>query len=250
MFNAEISMNRATRVSAEAFLLVLLVGCGSTNPPSEPSTASISGVQPSSESSTTAPNASQVSEDEAVNASSSGLGLAESSGSEHGTDGEVPLVPPQQWEPQTDWEKTLMSEVLSDVRGGVKLYGDEAFGLCRKGENNQCGEYLGPTPGTLEAGEYFVFAQVQAPSVADGWKVVYTSNCGLTSGGGTSVRPEAKERIYPVKYKTRRAYPVRMPSVVSPGGATESKCEISLDSLGPGGERQRIGEGQFTVPAR
>ena len=239
-------MNSAILVSAVTFLLVSLVGCESSNP-SSVTQASGTSDRPGPSASTE--RVSQASNGENTSAEPSETAPAQHAEPQAETGQDTPVESSEPWEPHTDWEKSLVAEVLVDVRGGVELYGDEAFGLCRKGENNACGEYLGPTPGTLEPGEYFVFAQVQAPALADGWKVVYTSNCGLTSGGGTAARSESKERTYPVKYKSRRAYPVRMPSVVAPGGSTDSVCEISLDSLSPGGERQRIGEGQFVVPA-
>ncbi len=237
-------MNRTTHMAAGTFLFVLSAGCG----PSNPNSTSQTDVQSPSDPVTSTEVVSNGANDASVSASSLGESLAQTQGS-GAVDSDLSISPDEPWVPQSDWEKELMAEILVDVRDGVQLYGEEAFGLCRKGDNNQCGEYLGPTPGVLEPGEYYVFAQVQAPSVAEGWKVVYTSNCGLTSGGGTSLRPNAKEREYPVKHKERRAYPVRMPSVVAPGGSSDSNCEITLDSLGPGGERQRIAEGQFIVPA-
>ena len=238
-------MNRTTHMVAGTFLFVLSVGCG----PSNPNSTSQPDVQSPSAPVGSADVVSDGANDASVSALPSGEAPAQTQGSNPVADSNLSISPDEPWVPQSDWEKQLMAEMLVDVRDGVQLYGEDAFGLCRKGDNNLCGEYLGPTPGVLEPGEYYVFAQVQAPSVAEGWKVVYTSNCGLTSGGGTSLRPNAKEREYPVKYKERRAYPVRMPSVVAPGGSSDSNCEITLDSLGPGGERQRIAEGQFIVPA-
>ena len=148
------------------------------------------------------------------------------------------------------WETELVDGIIGDVRGGVRLYGEQGFGLCVPGENNQCGLFIGSEHQTLPHGDYFMRAQVQAPSNGDGWRVEYEYGCTVHHRDGKITDNPAKTTIRPVKYKASRAYPVRLPTISSPASLGRHECTIKLHSLRPDGQKSLIAEGFYTLPVQ
>ena len=151
-----------------------------------------------------------------------------------------------------DWETELVSGLVTEVRSGVQLYDEEeSFGLCYTESKRNCDVFVGLNPGLLPHGTFFIRALVKAPSVAPDWRIELEHSCAVSQRDGSEIPPKPKTRIYPVKHKLSRAYPVRMPSYVSPSQAGDEECTVKLFSLRPDGEqRTLLAEGAFSLPGK
>ncbi len=147
-----------------------------------------------------------------------------------------------------DWEATLLSPAIEELRQGMQTWGEQPFGVCEG--KRDCDTYKGATPGLLEPGSFFVRAEVKAPSVGEGWQASFAVKCTSTDARGNSSEQD-HEKTYDIKYTGKeRAYrlqPLWKIQSPHPGGARS--CDYSLTPIRPDGEAGEPWTGHYENPA-
>lgn len=135
----------------------------------------------------------------------------------------------------TPLEQTVVNSVLVEVRRGIRPYSDEAIGVCRG--RKTCDKFLGPDPGKLGRGTFFVRALLKVPPGPKGtWTVDFRTDC--TSPGG-----EAKtfERTYDVVYAgPDTAFElVGLRTIESPSPEGAQDCKYTLTTKDANGAKTK-----------
>ena len=146
------------------------------------------------------------------------------------------------------WEAELLAPAVDELRGGVRTWGEQPFGVCEG--KRDCDSYLGATPGELKPGSFFVRSEVKVPSVGEGWKATFAVQCTSTDARGNSSE-QNHEKTYEIKYTGKeRAYrlqPLWKIQSPHPGGARS--CDFSLTPMRPDGETGETLTGHYETPA-
>lgn len=146
------------------------------------------------------------------------------------------------------WESTLLTPYLEDIRKGVRLFGDQGFGIC--GGTKECDNFLGREAENLPQGDYFVKGEFAVPQVGQGWTVKFKVNCTLTDDKGNTTTQD-HDRSYDVKYAGKeRAYRIQpLWRIQSPHPNGARACTYSLTPVRPDGTEGEVWNGKYSTPA-
>jgi len=148
----------------------------------------------------------------------------------------------------TAWETSLLGDQLTDLRAGIRPYGERGWGLCTG--TRTCEDFLGPAPGTLSAGSHLLRAELVVPQLGEGWKVRLDTTCD--TGEGDAAKTDTASREFSLRYAGEgRGYRLEpLLRVEAPGGRTARSCTATLTPLRPDGEQGPPLTAAWTVPAR
>ena len=163
----------------------------------------------------------------------------------------APPAPPANALELNDFEHGLLEPLLSEMRQGVRPFGDDAIGICKG--RKECEEFLGSEGKDLPAGEYMVRAELRVPDVGElgTWVVSFESKC-TTFRQLADGSEEEKDRDYAREYKVRytgeqrgyRLQPLR--TIDSPGKTGRQECTYALKV--PNADGEQVFEGSWSVP--
>jgi hypothetical protein len=146
------------------------------------------------------------------------------------------------------WQAELLAPAIDELERGLQAWGEQPFGVCEG--KRDCDSYLGATPEPLGPGNFFVRAELKAPSVGEGWKATFAVTCTSTDARGNA-NEQSHEKTYDIKYTGKdRAYrlqPLWKIQSPHPGGARS--CDFSLTPLRPDGEPGEALKGHYETPA-
>lgn len=146
------------------------------------------------------------------------------------------------------WEAELLADQLEEIRGGIKLWGDEGFGIC-KGQQD-CETFIGTDGTELGTGTHLIKAELDVPPLGDDWKVEFHIECELVdSRGHISQQDHTKE--YSVKYAGRSRGYLLQPlwKIQSPHPNGKRSCDFSLTPIRTDGKRREPWTGRYITPA-
>ena len=146
-------------------------------------------------------------------------------------------------------EAKLIEPYLLDLRQGIRLFGEQGFGVCQG--KRSCDTFLGLDPQPLAAGDYLVRAELQVPELGEGWKVKFKIDCQLTTVEGKTTT-QNHEKVYDVRHVRTpdmgyRLQPLWMIQSPHPNGARA--CEYSLTPIRPDGVEGTPWTGKYTTAA-
>ena len=132
------------------------------------------------------------------------------------------------------WEGDILEPYLKDMREGVRVYGDEGFGICQG--KKDCEQFLGLTAENLPPGDYFIKGEFQVPSVGQSWQIKFKVDCQMTDDKGNSTS-QNHERPYDVKYAGKdRGYRIQpLWRIQSPHPNGARACTFALTPVRPDG---------------
>lgn len=144
-------------------------------------------------------------------------------------------------------EATLLAPYLEDLRQGVRLYGEQGFGVCQG--KRSCDQFLGAEPSPLAAGDYLIRAELSVPELGEGWKVRFKIDCELTTTEGRTTT-QNHEKLYDVRHVRNekmgyRLQPLWMIQSPHPNGARA--CTYSLTPVRPDGSEGRPWVGKYST---
>lgn len=145
------------------------------------------------------------------------------------------------------WEVAVVTPAVESLRGGVRLFGEQAWGVC--GGATECDAFLGPTPGELAPGAYIVRAELKAPDLGE-WKVRFSARCTTAVAGGAPATQE-----YEKEYAVRPTRPDRgyrlspLWRIESPFPQGARTCELQLVPLRPDGQEGTPWTASYSTPA-
>ncbi len=146
-----------------------------------------------------------------------------------------------------DWEADILQPLLDQLRDGIALHGDEAFGICRG--KRECDEFIGTSPsGPLPGGDFFIRAELEVPPIGEDWKVQFQVQCELTNPQGNS-STQNHDKIYSVKYAGKgRGYRLQpLWKIQSPHPNGERKCDFSLTPIRPDAQKGEPWTGSYST---
>lgn len=146
-------------------------------------------------------------------------------------------------------EAKLLAPYLADLRQGVRLYGEQGFGICQG--KRSCDTFLGTEPPPLAAGDYLVRAELTVPEIGDGWKVRFNIDCDLTTVEGKTTH-QNHEKVYDVRHVRTadmgyRLQPLWMIQSPHPNGSRS--CSYSLTPIRADGVEGTPWKGKYTTEA-
>lgn len=151
----------------------------------------------------------------------------------------------------TEFEGSLLTPLIDDIRAGVRPFSDESVGVCQ-GERT-CDVFLGTDAGELEEGNYIVMAELRVPNVGEPgtWTIDFSTSCEITrtdANGNTSTSTAESSRSYDVRYAgTERGYrlmPLR--TIESPTSGGSRSCTYTITAPHPDGDKVYMGS--WTTP--
>lgn len=156
----------------------------------------------------------------------------------------------------TPFERGVLSELVEDVRAGVRPFDDASLGVCPKGDNpRRCGEMLGSNPGELPPGEYILYGSFRAPNAGPRgtWSVELAVDCAvsrtLPDGSVKTDKIPTFTKSYEVVYagvsKGYTLSPLRR--ITSPGKRGAESCTYTVRT--PKGDEANEYTGGWSVPA-
>jgi hypothetical protein len=151
----------------------------------------------------------------------------------------------------TDFERDLLSPLLTDVREGVRPFHDEGIGLCQG--KDKCDSYIGMSGGELAPGDYILQAELRVPRTGDKgtWKVRVDYDCDYvrTTDNGEDTSSKTSSREYDVVYAgdTRGYRLVPLRKITSPHERSSETCKWTITAPHPDGDK--VYEGSWTAPA-
>lgn len=149
----------------------------------------------------------------------------------------------------TEFENSLLSPVLEDIREGVRPFTDQGIGIC-KGTKN-CDEFLGSDVGELPEGDYMVMADLRVPKIGEPgtWTIVFDTECETTrtTESGSTSSTSSSSRSYDVRYagesRGYRLMPLR--TIESPAVGAR-KCTYKITAPHPDGDK--VYTGSWSTP--
>ncbi len=150
------------------------------------------------------------------------------------------------------WEESAIIPIVETLRAGVRLEGERGLGICRG--RSRCEQFLGADSGELPPGEYFLRAEVRAPAVGEGWKLLFRVRCEVTVTGPTGetsiAAPIEHEQTWSLPagaatdgHRIEPLWRIRSPAK---GGARQ--CHYSVQGLRPDGAAGVEHSGSYAVP--
>jgi hypothetical protein len=164
----------------------------------------------------------------------------------------IKKAPSQAGPALTEFERTLVSPMLDDIRAGVRPFADGTVGIC-EGQGKTCDAFLGTDPGSLDAGKYMLRGEFRAPKLGEKgtWKVQLETKCVTTkkTASGESSTTDNRTREYDVVYAgEERGYRLSpMVKIDSPSQNGAVACTYVLTSLHP--DAPTTIEGGWQVPS-
>ncbi len=146
-------------------------------------------------------------------------------------------------------EATMLAPYLTDLRAGIRAYGEQGFGVCQG--KRTCDQFLGPEPSPLAAGDYLIRAELQVPELGEGWKVKFKIDCELTTSEGRTTN-QTHEKLYDVRHVRNdkmgyRLQPLWMIQSPHPNGSRA--CSFSLTPVSPDGREGKAWNGKYSTLA-
>ncbi len=144
-------------------------------------------------------------------------------------------------------EAKLLAPYLADLRQGVRLFGEQGFGVCQG--KRTCDQFLGAEPTPLAAGDYLIRAELSVPELGEGWKVKFKIDCELTTSEGRTTN-QSHEKLYDVRHVRNetmgyRLQPLWMIQSPHPNGARA--CTYSLAPVAPDGAEGKPWTGKYST---
>lgn len=146
-------------------------------------------------------------------------------------------------------EAKLLAPYLADLRAGVRLFGDQGFGVCQG--KRSCDQYLGAEPPPLAEGDYLIKAELSVPELGEGWKVHFRISCDLTTLEGRTTTQQ-HDKLYDVRHVNNETMGYRLQPlwmIQSPHPNGSRTCTFSLAPVDPSGQEGSHWKGRYTTPA-
>lgn len=149
----------------------------------------------------------------------------------------------------TEFENSLLSPVLEDIKEGVRPFTDQGIGICKG--TKDCDEFLGSDVGELPAGDYMVMADLRVPKIGEPgtWTIVFDTECETTrtTESGSTSSTSSSSRSYDVRYagesRGYRLMPLR--TIESPATGAR-KCTYKITAPHPDGDK--VYTGSWSTP--
>jgi hypothetical protein len=151
----------------------------------------------------------------------------------------------------TRFEARLLGEQLSDIRAGVRPWGEQSLGICTHEDGSRtCPTFLGADAGELPPGAYQIYAELRAPAVGpEGtWTIDFSVHCMITSASGQT-SPHDYSKAYTVTYAgEERGFRLSpLYKITSPSSGSRD-CQWALSAPHP--DRDIVYTGSWSSPAK
>jgi hypothetical protein len=148
----------------------------------------------------------------------------------------------------TEWEAEILAGPIETLRAGIRPFSETSWGICQGVQ--QCeGDGGGVVDaGTLESGDYVIFAELAVPELGGQWSVNFHLECVTT--GSTGVTSDyAYDRAFDVRNggpnRGYRLMPLTRIKAPHPSGARE--CSYTLTPIWPNGQEGEAWTGSYST---